>query len=124
MTPRPKHVLWMLLAVTVLEGLFDARDTTRSAHVAALPALSMIVLSFLGFYWYRLDSDERGYRRTRWLSTGIVALTVLAIPYYLARSRPRGHKARALLRLGGFVLLQFVAAFIGAFAGALVYGLP
>jgi hypothetical protein len=124
MTLRPKHVLWMLLARALFEGLFGARDMAGSAHVSALPALSMLVFSYLGFYWYRLDSDARGYRRNRWLNTGIVGLTVLAIPYYLARSRPRGQKGRALLRLGGFLLLQFGAAFIGAFAGSLLYGLP
>lgn len=123
MTMKPKHVLTILVGAALLQGLFDARDMALHAQAPVLPLLSMLVFSFLGFYWYRLDSIERGYRRSRWLNAGVVALTMVAIPYYLARSRPRGQKGRALLRLTGFALLQFAAAFVGAIAGGLMFGL-
>lgn len=123
MSMRSKHVLYLLTGAALLEGLFDMRAMTLHVQQPLLPLLSMLALSYLSFFWYRLDSDERGYRRNPWLNTGVVALGMVAIPYYLARSRPRGQKGRALLRLTGFALLQFAAAFVGAIAGALLFGL-
>jgi hypothetical protein len=54
---------------------------------------SPVELAFLGagtllvFYWYHLDSSERGYKRTALLNIGVIALAILALPYYFFRSR-------------------------------------
>jgi hypothetical protein len=78
--------------------------------------LCTVLFSFLSFCWYRLDSDARLYRRTALLNVGIVMFAILAVPYYLVRSRPAGQKARALLRLAGFCLVLAVAAGVGGVA--------
>lgn len=123
MRATPKRVLWLLSACALLEGLFDAHAMAPGTRASLLPLASALALSYLSFCWYRLDSEARGYRRSRWLNSGVVALTLVAIPYYLARSRPRGQKLRALLRLIGFFLLQCLAAFVGALVGTLAFGL-
>ena len=120
---RAKHVLGILLAFDVLAGALDARDMALHTAASLVPGATTLVLSFLCFYWYRLDSEERGYRRNKWLTTGVVMFALVGVPYYLARSRAAGHKARALLRFAGFALLQLVAVFIGGVAGAIVFGL-
>jgi hypothetical protein len=33
------------------------------------------------------NSNQRGYARSPWLSVGVVALSVVAVPYYFFRSR-------------------------------------
>jgi len=47
----------------------------------------MIAVTLLVFSWYRLDTEQYGYRRTRWLNIGVVAFAVLALPYYFFRTR-------------------------------------
>ena len=39
------------------------------------------------FLWYRLDSDEHDYPRSIWLNTGVIGLALIALPYYLFRTR-------------------------------------
>jgi len=67
------------------------------------------------FVWYRLDAEERGYPRSPLLNVGVIAITVLALPYYLFRTRrfPRGLYATvAFLALGvAYSLLQYAGAY-------------
>jgi hypothetical protein len=49
------------------------------------------------------------------MSTGVVAMNFIGVPIYLLRSRPRGQRARALLRCFGFVALMMLAMALGAF---------
>lgn len=46
-----------------------------------------VIATLLIFIWYRFDSDERSYRRSPFLSVAVVALSVLALPYYFYKSR-------------------------------------
>jgi uncharacterized membrane protein len=41
-------------------------------------------------------------------------LTILAMPYYLLRSRPRGEKLRSLFKCLGFGLLMVLCTAVGA----------
>jgi hypothetical protein len=110
------HILALLLAVTAVYGVVDARQMALHIQYSGWEVLSTLMFSFLCFCWYRLDSDVLMYRRTALLNVGIVMFAVLAVPYYLVRSRPAGQKGRALLRLAGFCALLVVAAGIGGVA--------
>ena len=114
MTPR--HVLVALFGLTVIAGLADARQEISGVASPTWSIVSTLAFSFLCFYWYRLDSLARGYRPSVWLNVGVVALAIVAVPYYLVRSRPAGARARALLRFGGFALLLAGAAMLGLLA--------
>lgn len=82
--------------------------------------MSGLLSSFLSFYWFRLDREQRGWPRSRWLSTAIVFLTPLAIPWYIARSRPQGRKLRGVLRFFGYVLLMLGASMAGGLLALLL----
>jgi hypothetical protein len=60
-----------------------------------------VVASLLIFMWYRFDSDQVSYRRSPWLNVGVIALTVIALPYYFFRSRGLG---RGSVAIGLFLL--------------------
>lgn len=113
---KPGHVLALLFAFTAIAGLADAHQALTGVESPAWSLVSTLVFSFLCFYWYRLDSLARGYRPSAWLNVGVVMLAVVAVPYYLVRSRPAGARARALLRFGGFALLLAGAAMLGLLA--------
>jgi hypothetical protein len=110
---RTKHVLIALLALMLVSGLVEPVEST----VPMLPLwwllLPGFLSSFLPFYWYRLDSEARLFLPSRWMSTGLVALTPVALPIYLLRSRPRGQRAGALLRCFGFFVLMMLASVLG-----------
>ncbi len=119
---NPKRVLHGLLIVTLLDAMIDpgaASDAAASPWI--LLSLGLALLSnFLGFYWYRLDSEERRYRRSRWMSSAIVTAMPFAMPYYLVRSRPKGRKLRSLSRFVAYLLLMLGAAIAGAAIAAVV----
>jgi hypothetical protein len=62
----------------------------------------LVTLTLLSFAWYRMDSEQIGYRRSVWLNVGVLALAVVALPYYFFRSR--GAK-RGFIAVGLFILL-------------------
>ena len=114
---NPKNVLVALLVVTLLGAVTDAMLEGARSSSSMLPLVMGLLTNFLCFYWYRLDSERRGYQRSLGLNVAIILLAVAAMPYYMVRSRPQGEKGRALLRLAGFVLLLMAAAFVGSFIG-------
>ena len=65
---------------------------------------------FLVFLWYRFDTDAMNYRRSPLLNVAVVALALVALPYYFFRSRgfTRGLLASAmfLLVFAAYSLLQ------------------
>lgn len=76
----------------------------------------MLVGAFLLFVWFRLDSDERNYRRSPLLNVGVIALAVVVLPYYFFRTRGfvRGLAASVLFLLAGIVysILQYAGTYL------------
>ncbi|MFJ1468475.1 hypothetical protein [Massilia orientalis] len=67
-----RAVLWIMVPMAGT-GLLDA------GHADAAAQLHPVVggaVSYLGFLWYRGDSDARGFRGSRWLGVAVVAFTV------------------------------------------------
>jgi len=109
-----RQTLALLVAATFVFGVVDAREVERGIQAGGWGILCTLLFSFLCFYWYRLDSEVHRFRRTALLNVGIVMLAIVAVPYYIVRSRPAGSKGRALARLGAFCMLLFFAGTAGA----------
>jgi len=107
-----KHFLITILLLVALEGIVEPASRAQS-HLLAFSIALALCSNFFCFAWYRHDRDERNYPRSLLLNMGIIAVVYIAMPYYLVRSRPRGQKLRALLRLAGFVLLMILSAVLG-----------
>jgi hypothetical protein len=81
-----KNIFLGLLVVAFASGLIHQ-------IVTPLEVLSGIDLAFaalgfaLVFLWYRRDAFARGFRRSALLNIMVVAATILAVPYYLFRTR-------------------------------------
>jgi hypothetical protein len=65
----------------------------------ALVSLALI------FWWYHVDKAERGYRSGVLMNGGMLALTIVAVPVYLIRTR--GWKR-------GGIAIAWAAALFGA----------
>ncbi|TDM09012.1 MAG: hypothetical protein C4K60_06565 [Ideonella sp. MAG2] len=79
----------------------------------AFDVLFLVVSTVLVYRWYYVDAANRAYRRTALLGGAVIILPLLAIPYYLFRSRPSGQKLRALLGFLGLVALSIVTIVLG-----------
>jgi hypothetical protein len=124
-TPQPpitaRQALGLILGVTALAGVSGGIYMGRgSAEPLLTGYLFAFLLSFYVFLWYCRDRDARGDLPSRWLSIFMVSMTVVALPYYVLRSRPKGQKLRGFFRLGGFVLLCVLAEIAGVIVGALL----
>jgi len=119
MTPRGALVaLLVLMFVSTLVEV--GAGLSRRGEPVLWSLLTGLLSSFLGFYWFRLDRELRGWPRSRWLSVAIVTITPLAVPYYLVRSRPKGRKLRGLAGFAGYVFLMLVASMAGAILAQLM----
>lgn len=109
-----KQILIAILLVMVVDGALDASYAAQGmSQPLEWSAPLTLCVSFLGFLWYRIDSDERNYKRSLGLNIAMIMLAILAMPYYLLRSRERGTKLAALARWLGFGALMVLAAALG-----------
>ena len=92
---KTAHILALLVAVTAVAGVVDARDMALHIQSGGWAVLSTLLFSYLSFYWYRLDREAHLYRGSRWLSIGIVMLAIVpCLTTSCAAVRPAGRGAR------------------------------
>jgi peptidoglycan/LPS O-acetylase OafA/YrhL len=101
-------LLFVLAAYGAVIGYYSTfnLDPPRGLDFFFLPATVIPI-----YLWYRHDADERKYQRSALLGGSIIMFSLVAVPYYLVRSRPSGAKAKAVLRFVGFLLLSFAVMF-------------
>ena len=111
---NPKHALVALLIYAVaLSVLLSTLEANYIREPQWLTVSTSLAFSLLMFWWYWLDSEARGYRRTPLLNVAVVALAIVAIPYYVVRSRERGTRLKAFAKCMGFGLLMVAALVLG-----------
>ena len=108
---KPKTlVLAMMGFVSFSGGAISQYYRARHLHPPSGVTISLVLISaLLIFVWYRIDADQRSYRRTFFLNLSVIALAVVALPYYFFRSRgAKGGLVAILL----FILLLIVSFFL------------
>ena len=111
-----KVLISAIFTFTFLFGASDVwlEDAPRQLNQIVLWA-SIIIVSALIFGWVHLDAKECQYQKSKWLNVGVLALSIVFVPIYLYRSRPKGKKLRAL---AGYLLA--LLGYIGfGYAGSL-----
>lgn len=113
------QVLWAFGVVSFVSGAYAA--STAATEVADAIDLGLaFAMVFLIFLWYRIDAEQRGFKRSLLLNVSIVLLAAIAVPYYLIRSRGWQH--------GQIAVLKAVLVFLGSIAlsalGAMLFGQP
>jgi hypothetical protein len=103
-------LFWVVLMMAGI-GLMDSG--ANATELVNLHLLAGLLVSYLCFIWYCSDSDARGYRRSRWLSAGVVACAFCAIPYYLLRSRPERERGGALMAYAAYLGVVAFAVWVG-----------
>ena len=103
-----KLLISAIFALTFIFGATDVwlENAPRQLNQIVL-WVSIISVSVLIFGWVHVDARERQYPKSKWLNVGVLAFSIIFVPIYLFRSRPKGEKLRALagyaLALLGYV---------------------
>lgn len=110
----PKNLMLLALAISsfvvgaVNQYFFPGRVFPPTTLIFTL------ISAFLIFMWYRLDANGRSYARSLGLNVCVVAVTIVALPYYFFRSRGAAQGFVATLLL----VLAYVASYVLTYAGA------
>ena len=106
---KKESILALLLIISTVQGAIRVYLDMHHIHQ---PPWWFFGSTFIGvaliFAWYYIDSTLHSYKRTKLLNIGVVAIAVIAVPYYLVRSREKGQKGKALLKLAGFFILTLL----------------
>lgn len=109
------------LAASLASGLLVQYHGPRQPF--SWMAIACVLLqAFLMFMWYRVDAQQKEFRRSVSLDVAVVGLAVIGLPYYLFRTRGfrGGVISTALL-----VLLMWLAwrlQYLGAVAAYRLHG--
>ncbi|UHQ18775.1 hypothetical protein LVB87_11340 [Lysobacter sp. KIS68-7] len=117
----PKNIVWLALAVvSFLSGMADQYFYPGIPYPPTIIVATIACLLLL-FAWYRIDAEQRGYRRSRLLDIGVILLAIVALPYYFFRSRG----AKGGLLATGALIAAWIGSSMLVFAGSVAtyYGL-
>jgi len=102
-------------AFAFIHGVHIARGTSQPGY---LQIVSSIIFGTLTFLWFWIDSEAHSFKRSPFLSVAIVVIALIAVPYYLMRSRGEGERLIAFAKLIFFVVILYIAIMIGGTSGA------
>lgn len=91
------------LALLAFASGFIGQLLYPGREIAPSEIYFMLASTLLVFLWYRIDSDQAAYPRSIWLNISVLALALVALPYYFFRSR--GAKGGAIATLAFLALL-------------------
>ncbi len=114
---KKRNVLIGILFVGLLTGFVSAWFRGKSS--SGFLTIGLGVINYVLIYtWFVFDRVDRNLRQHRREYTIVQILMVffmgIGFPWYLLRSRPVQELPITLLKLIAFILLYFVAAFLGA----------
>jgi hypothetical protein len=80
------RIAFAILALGLANGVVGAW-LYRNNPLSASAIVFAIAGAFFAFLWVRLDAHQRDFQCSPFLSTSVVGLTIVALPYYLFRTR-------------------------------------
>jgi hypothetical protein len=98
------RIVFTILALGLANGVIGAW-LYRNDPFTASAIVFAIAGAFFAFLWVRLDADQRNFRCSTFLTASVVGLTIVALPYYLFRTRG--------FRKGCAGVLAFLGVFFG-----------
>lgn len=99
-----KTTALIVLLLSFLEGLIG-RYFFPQEYFSGADLLFSLLIALAIYHWYRADAEQRAYRRPALMNLGILALTIVGLPWYLFRTR--GLKGGTLATLAYLLLLAF-----------------
>jgi hypothetical protein len=126
-TPNKKKIMkegqslaLLLLLFTVIAAIGGYLDKHHIPEPRWWQFTTLILCNLCIFNWYYNDSISHEFKRTKWLNIFMVGLSCFAVPYYLIRSRKKGHKLKSIIHCIKFILLLTLTICIAFIVGDVV----
>lgn len=106
----------LLVALLMVVFIMSFMNVTLTGHLSVpqpWKVLEQLALVCCIYGWYHMDKTQRQYPAGALLNVAVVALSIVAVPVYLFRSRGAKQGAKA------FILFL---VFLGAMLAALILG--
>lgn len=105
--------LTILFVVAFLNGVIDHLMWYFPLGIPLAKMALFIVTISATFQWYRQDSDRLNFKRTMPLNISIIAVGLLALPYYLYKTRFSRERVKALLVFFGGIAGWYLFYYAG-----------
>ena len=106
--------LTLMGVIAMAVGLADRGDAPKADAGAGTVVATLFIVALI-LHWYRRDAQARGYGTTWGMTTAMALLTVIALPWYLVRSRAGiPTRAKALTGLATSFFLVMGCYYVGA----------
>ena len=120
MTTPTRNALLAFAMIGLVDGFISAR-VYPDVPFNRVSIAAAVVSYAVAFFWYRSDYIRRGYKPSRILSVGVIAMPLFALPYYLFRTRGLKDGAVAtgcvLLLCVGYGMVQHIGATVAVHGG-------
>jgi len=102
---RMSVIFWAsLMAIGWLDHVFSRAPAAAPYHFA-----SILAISVLFFAWFMADASDLGVAPSRALKVSVLAVAVLAIPYYLLRYKGLKRSLMSMVKFAGFLSVYMVS---------------
>lgn len=117
LTNDNKSLLLAFLLLPFIGGIFDfaVRDKPDVYSVYGL-VITFMTIGIM-FWWYQKDSNKYNYKRSIFLNIMMVAITIIALPYYLVRSRGLKMGALHIILFIILIALYVASSMLGVYVG-------
>ncbi len=94
------------LGAAVVFGAIEGTIGVGARTPALLQVSEIFVFNFILFYWFIVDSTIRNYNPSWFLKFMVVVLTVIALPWYIIRTRGLRQSVRSIMYALGLLILS------------------
>ena len=101
-----KQLLLNSLGAAVVFGAIEGTIGVGARTPGLLQFSEGLIFSFILFYWFMVDSTIRNYNPSRFLKFIVVALAVIALAWYIIRTRGLRESVRSLMYAFGLLILS------------------
>lgn len=105
-------LMWNLLGAAVVFGTMDGMIGVAARTPVLLDISEAFIFNFILFYWFMVDSGIRKYHPSWFLKFMVVVLGLIALAWYIIRSRGLKPSIRSLVCALGLLMLAVAVATI------------
>jgi hypothetical protein len=101
-----ERLLLNSLGAAVVFGTIEGTIGVGARTPGLLQFSEGLIFSFILFYWFMVDSTIKSYNPSRFLKFMVVVLAVIALPWYIIRTRGLRQSVRSFMYALGVLILS------------------
>lgn len=115
------RLMWLFWIVILLMSVLEPYLLNAIEPKAWMMISTLITLALM-FMWFVADARDVGYQASRLLKVCVIAVGVIAIPYYLIKAKGLKRASLSFLKTLGFVVALIAILVVVEAVNPVVYG--